>query len=123
MLKPDIIEGIFRNLDGYLNHLRRLAALPQEQFTGDPIRLGAAKYYLQIAVECCIDVAHHIIARNGFRSPDTYADTFAVLAENGVIESEFAHCAEDGQDAKPTSSPLLGGWRGNPLRDFAAQPG
>ena len=57
------------------------------------MKLGAAKYYLQVAVECCIDVANHIIARQGFRAPESYADSFTVLAENGVIEQDFASIA------------------------------
>lgn len=89
MVEPETIEGIFRNLDGYLVHLRQLAALPREQLVDDPIKLGAAKYYLQVAIECCIDIANHIIARQGFRAPETYADSFVVLAENGVIEPTF----------------------------------
>jgi len=93
MPDSEVIEGIFRNLEVYLDHLRQLAAVPAKQLMEDPIRLGAAKYYLQVAVECCIDVAHHIIARQGFRAPESYADTFSVLAENQVIEAEFVSTA------------------------------
>jgi uncharacterized protein YutE (UPF0331/DUF86 family) len=93
MPDSEVIVGIFRNLEVYLDHLRQLAAVPAEQLAEDPIRLGAAKYYLQVAVECCIDVAHHIIARQGFRAPESYADTFSVLAENKVIEAEFVPTA------------------------------
>lgn len=32
-----------------------------------------------------LDVAHHIISDEGLREPDSYADAFVVLAENGVI--------------------------------------
>lgn len=90
MIEPETIEGIFRNLDGYLAPLHQLAALPREQFVNDPIKVGAAKYYLQVAIECCIDVTNHIIARQGFRAPETYADSFTVLVENDIIEPEFA---------------------------------
>lgn len=86
MVESETIEGIFRNLDGYVDQLRLLSALPQEIFVVDPIRLGAAKYYLQVAVECCIDVTNHIIAHQGFRAPETYPDSFTVLAENDIIE-------------------------------------
>lgn len=89
MIEPETIEGIFRNLDEYLVPLRQLAALPRAQFVSDPIREGAAKYYLQSAVECCIDTANHIVARQGLRAPESTADSFTVLAENGVIEREF----------------------------------
>mgnify|MGYP000535012287 CR=1 FL=1 len=89
MIEAETIEGIFRNLDSYLDQLRRLAALQREELAGDLVKLGAAKYYLQIAVECCIDVANHIIARRGFRAPASYADSFTVLAENGIIKQDL----------------------------------
>jgi len=89
MVEPNAIEGIFRNLDTYLDQLHQLARLPREELANDLVKLGAAKYYLQVAVECCIDVANHIIAHQGFRAPESYADAFTVLAENGVIEQDF----------------------------------
>lgn len=89
MVESKIIAGIFRNLDSYLDQLRQLAKLPRVELVNDPIKLGAAKYYLQIAIECCVDVANHVIARQGFRAPESYADSFTVLAENGVIEQDF----------------------------------
>lgn len=87
------IEGIFRNLDTYLDQLHQLAGLPREEMADDLVNLGAAKYYLQVAIECCIDAANHIIARQGFRAPESYADSFTVLAENDVIEQDFVSTA------------------------------
>ena len=78
MVEPETIEGSFRNLDTHLDQLRQLAALRREEMVHDLINLGAAKYYLQVAIECCIDVANHIIARQGFRSPESYADSFTL---------------------------------------------
>jgi len=94
MVELETIEGIFRNLDAYLDQLRQLAALRREELVDDLVNLGAAKYYLQVAIECCIDVANHIIARQGFRAPESYADSFTVLAENGVIEQDFVSTAQ-----------------------------
>jgi uncharacterized protein YutE (UPF0331/DUF86 family) len=93
MIEPETIEGIFRNLDSSLDPLQHLAKLSQEELTGDPVKLGAAKYYLQVAVECCLDVANHIIARQGLRAPVSYADSFTVLGENGIIEQSFVTTA------------------------------
>ncbi len=89
MVKLDKIEGIFRNLDGYLANLRALAQLPKAELLNDMARLGGAKYYLQVAVECCVDAANHIIARQNWRAPTSLADSFTVLAENHVIPAEF----------------------------------
>lgn len=48
---------------------------------------------LQAAIECCIDVVNHIIVHQGFRAPESYADSFTVLAENRVIEQDFVSTA------------------------------
>jgi uncharacterized protein YutE (UPF0331/DUF86 family) len=93
MVESAKIEGIFRNLDTYLGPLRQLARLPKAELTDNLVNSGAAKYYLQVAVECCIDVANHIIARQGFRAPGSYGDSFTILAENGVIEDDFVSTA------------------------------
>jgi len=84
------VEEIFRNLDGYLAQLRTLQRCSQSELTEDPIRLGATKYYLQVAVESCIDVANRLIARQGWRKPNSFADVFAVLGEAGLLEQTFA---------------------------------
>jgi len=93
MVKLDKIEGIFRNLDEYLAVLHDLAQVPEAELLADLARLGGAKYYLQVAIEYCIDAANHIIARQNWRVPQSYADSFAVLAENGVLPSEFLETA------------------------------
>jgi uncharacterized protein YutE (UPF0331/DUF86 family) len=84
------IEDIFHNLDTYVGHLCQLAQCPRATLTEDPIRLGAAKYYLHVAIESCIDVANHLIARLKLRLPESYADSFTVLAENEIIDADFA---------------------------------
>lgn len=43
---------------------------------------------LQMMIELCADIASHVISDNELRTPETYADTFKVLAENGVLASE-----------------------------------
>ncbi|NOZ07057.1 MAG: DUF86 domain-containing protein [Chloroflexi bacterium] len=83
------IEDIFRNLDLYVSQLYTLATMPEEDLVTDLLKQGAARYYFQVAVEACLDVAHHVIARQQWRKPETYADAFAVLAEQGVVDKDF----------------------------------
>ena len=85
----ETVERHFRNLDRYLEQLQVLAAEDQDAFLNDPIKIGAAKYYLQVAIESCLDIANHLIAREGWRAPSTYADAFAVLAEQDIIPKNF----------------------------------
>ena len=89
MVDAGKLTGIFRNLDRYLAILCELARLPKADLLSDLGRLGGAKYYLQVAVECCVDVANHLIARQGWRAPKTHGDSFVILAEQGVIPAEF----------------------------------
>lgn len=94
MISSDLIEARFRDLDRYMAQLRYLASEDARAFCEDPIKVGAAKYYLQVAIESCLDVAHHLIAREGWRAPTSYADTFTVLAEQHVIPQSFLPTAQ-----------------------------
>lgn len=90
MVNPSRVEEKLRRLEEYVSVLRELRAIPPAELLADRIRLGSAKYYLQVAIECCLDVAGHVISSEGFRPPKDYGDTFMVLAEQGVLELSFA---------------------------------
>ena len=44
---------------------------------------------LQMMIELCVDTASHIISDESYRIPKSYADTFKVLYENGIIEEKL----------------------------------
>ena len=89
MVNQEKVEGILRNLEQYTGHLHTLATFSRDELLADAIKLGAAKYYLQVAIECCLDLSGHIIAAERFRAPKDYADTFKVLNEQGVFPDHF----------------------------------
>jgi uncharacterized protein YutE (UPF0331/DUF86 family) len=82
--KPKL-DQMLSNLRRFLAVLRGLAALSPEAFLADPHKVGNAKYHLVVAIECCIDVANHIIASENYRFPRDNADSFAVLVEQGLL--------------------------------------
>jgi uncharacterized protein YutE (UPF0331/DUF86 family) len=86
---PTVIGDRLRRLDEYLVTLRHLAGLPREKLTRDPVFLGSAERYLQVAIEACLDIANHIIAAERLRPPRDYADAFSVLSETGILPVEF----------------------------------
>jgi uncharacterized protein YutE (UPF0331/DUF86 family) len=45
-------------------------------------------------IECCIDVAGHIISEKGLRTPATYAESFAALYEAGIINGRLLRSLE-----------------------------
>ncbi|MCD6139092.1 MAG: DUF86 domain-containing protein [Deltaproteobacteria bacterium] len=89
MVSFDKIIQKFRQLEEYLGLLRRISKTSDEAFLKDKIMIGSAKYYLQVSIECCLDVANHIIASERFRAPRDYADSFMILEEEGVVSPEL----------------------------------
>jgi uncharacterized protein YutE (UPF0331/DUF86 family) len=89
MVDPDTLASILGNLNGYLGKLAILAALPEDAFLQDFTNVESAKHLLQVSIECCLDIAHHIVADEGYRTPADYYDTFVVLHEKGVLPEAF----------------------------------
>jgi uncharacterized protein YutE (UPF0331/DUF86 family) len=89
MVSAEKITGKFGQLDEFLAILKGMRKTPLGQFLKDKILIGGGKYYLQVSIECCLDVANHIIAAEGFRAPKDYADSFKVLEEQGILDEDL----------------------------------
>jgi len=85
----DIMLRLVSELRKSVRRLQFLAGLKKEEIVADPDKIASAKYHFIVAIESCIDMCNHIISRNGFRVPDDYADTFRVMAEEGVLKNEI----------------------------------
>jgi uncharacterized protein YutE (UPF0331/DUF86 family) len=86
------LEKIFEKfslLDEYLELLGKIAKMPMDEFLKDKILIGSAKYYLQVSIECCLDVANHIIAAERYRVPQDYADSFKVIEEQDLVPEDL----------------------------------
>jgi len=88
MFNIPTIRRLLSNLEGYLNDLRNATDITREKFLTDIRSQRFVERTLQIAIECCMDVVHHIISDEGFREPTSYADAFIVLAEQGILSLE-----------------------------------
>ena len=89
MVDKPKLDQLLSNLKGYVEVLRRLASLPRDDFLADADKIGSAKYHFVVAIECCIDMANHIIASEKLRMPRDMADGFAVLAERGFLPADL----------------------------------
>lgn len=72
-----------------LKKLKELAELEKKVFLSDYRNFDAAKYNLQAAVEAMLDIAAHIISREGYTSPNTSADSFRILAAEEIIKEDL----------------------------------
>lgn len=91
MLKfnQDKIRKLTSEILAALERLEDLRKLSAEDFLSDTHKIGSAKYGFIVAIEGMIDLCNHIIAKNGYRIPEDYADTFRVLAERGAFDEEY----------------------------------
>ncbi len=90
MVDRDVFERRLARLEDLLRHLRRLARVDRQAFLRDAGLQAQAERWLHLAAEGCLDLAHHLIADQGWRTPETYRDTFVVLQEEGVLSEELA---------------------------------
>jgi uncharacterized protein YutE (UPF0331/DUF86 family) len=89
VVSAEKITDKFGQLDEFLAILKGMLKTPLDKFLKDKILIGSAKYYLQVSIESCLDVANHIIAAEEFRAPKDYADTFKVLDEHDIFGEEL----------------------------------
>ncbi len=90
MINPEKLHGLLRNLQSALDQLRQIAQMDRQRFSGDALVSGAAKYYLQTAIEACLDIGNHLISSEGYRAPRDYRDVFTVLEENSIVTDALA---------------------------------
>jgi uncharacterized protein YutE (UPF0331/DUF86 family) len=81
-------------LDSFLGFLEKLGTQPADVFLADFMACGAARYYLQAAIECCADMGTHLIATDTKRRAEDYRSIFRILGEEGVIATEVAAAME-----------------------------
>ncbi len=87
---PERVEKLIGSMRESVRILHEIKASSEAEFKGDIHRQSSAKYNFIVAIEAAIDIANHLISKRGFRAPEDYADTFRVLADAGVLETNFA---------------------------------
>jgi uncharacterized protein YutE (UPF0331/DUF86 family) len=75
----------------HLTFLRSIRSECQERFEADRIYRGALLHYLYLLADGCIVLAELVIKHRNLRAPQSYAEAFDILGENGILESGFAY--------------------------------
>lgn len=90
MVDREVFEGRLARLEDLLTLLRRLATTERTVFLADVGLKAQAERWLHLAAECALDLAQHLIADRGYRTPGTYREAFAILLEQGVLGDVLA---------------------------------
>ncbi|MCL6510939.1 MAG: DUF86 domain-containing protein [Anaerolineae bacterium] len=73
-----------------LRRLQELGTITESEFLSDFRSTESAKYLFIVVTEAAIDLCNHIVSRQGWRAPESYADCFAVLVDLGLISDELS---------------------------------
>ncbi|MFH1243871.1 MAG: DUF86 domain-containing protein [Pseudomonadota bacterium] len=87
MVDRILIERILTDIRSGVQDLVDATDITWESYRTDKRARRFVERTLHILIEACIDVAQHIIADEKLREPASYRDTFAVLAEKGIIRT------------------------------------
>ncbi len=86
-------SGIERRLDELCERLARLETLaekPRTEFDRDPYLRDIAERNLEVAAQCCIDIAHRILSLSRAQRPREDLEALRRLGELDVLDAAFA---------------------------------
>jgi uncharacterized protein YutE (UPF0331/DUF86 family) len=86
--KPIILRKL-SELDIYTKQIKEFSSIKLDVYKSDWKTQRIVERTLQMRIETCADIANHIVSDGGMRIPTNYADTFKVLSENSVIDTEL----------------------------------
>lgn len=84
------VEQRLVKLEQSVRKLREIASQSWNEYSSSEALRDRAERNLQVAAQACIDIANHIIADKGFRTPLGYGESFTVLEQEGIIPLALA---------------------------------
>lgn len=86
----DEIVSKLQQLSEYVKFLRSYMKYSAEDIKKDFTLKGAVERYLELSIECCIDIAEMIISFENLKRPDSYREVILTLGREGIIPEDFA---------------------------------
>ena len=73
----------------YVRLLEILGKHSEEKFLKDPFLYGNAERYLQLSIQCLLDIGNHIVAEKKLGTPADYTEIIRILGNSGIIPNEL----------------------------------
>lgn len=90
MVDPQKARAMLAHYRRYRGYLDRLAERDDDELRSDFAVMGGLQHYLLLTIESLLDLAGHLISSEGWEPPRSYADTFRVLRDEGLIPPDLA---------------------------------
>ncbi len=87
---PDRLRNPIQHVRERLRRLRGIRDRGRKAFLEDEILQDAAVRSLQAAIEALLDIANHVVSREGMGTPTRYREAIDLLVEHGVLPSAHA---------------------------------
>jgi len=85
VVNQGVLAARLERLREYLGVLSSIVGYDVNRFVQDPFIHGTAERNLHLAIECLLDIGNHVISDCGLPKPESYADIFRILGEQGLI--------------------------------------
>ncbi|MBC7251021.1 MAG: DUF86 domain-containing protein [Anaerolineae bacterium] len=89
MLDIEGIEARLDKLDEYVQVLKELQGAARSTFLTDYHLYGLAERYLQLSIECLLDIGIMLVTGLRLRRPERHQDVVDILVEAGVLSPEL----------------------------------
>lgn len=90
MLDGEAILARLDKLDEYVRILRELQKAAKSDFVADYHLHGLAERYLQLCIECMVDIGSLCITGLGLRKPQDGQEVIDILREHKIIHDDLA---------------------------------
>jgi uncharacterized protein YutE (UPF0331/DUF86 family) len=74
----------------YVGILRNYQKHGIEELEGDITLRGAVERYLEVALECALDIGEMVISAEKLEKPEGYREVIEILGKKGVLPQEFS---------------------------------
>ena len=94
MVDETLILRKLSELEEYTSQIRAFRSISVDDYKSDWKSQRIIERTLQMMIETCVDIAGHIISDKKYRIPESYADAFVVLRENGIVDAGICRTME-----------------------------
>jgi uncharacterized protein YutE (UPF0331/DUF86 family) len=89
-IDPELVQKRLQEILSFTKELEEFGNISKDDFFKNSERQYAVMHVLQLAIEACLSLGNHIIARERLGVPQNYQDTFSLLEKAKVLKPEFA---------------------------------
>ncbi len=89
VVSREVAAARLRRLEESIRRLRRIAQSPRDAYLADDDAKALAERHFQIAAQCLLDLANHIVAEEGLGDPEDAESILDCLLRGGVIDPDL----------------------------------